>query len=141
MKLELAHAGFLIADMEKSCSFYKKLFGFDEMFTITDDEDKPWIRYMCVGDNSCIELCHCSKTNLDNNLNARRFSHICFEVDDIDELIRVIEENKIPYYIEPKIGKDLNKQFWIKDLDGNKIEFVQYNERSPQRELSFFLKN
>lgn len=140
MKLELAHTGFLVADMEKSCEFYTKLFGFKEMFTINDDDGEPWIRYMRVGDNSCIELCHCNKTKLDNNLNARRFSHICFEVDNIDELIKKVEENNVPFYIEPKIGKDNNRQFWIKDLDDNKIEFVQYDKSSPQSSLSFFLK-
>lgn len=138
MNITLSHTGFLVEDMDASVRFYKELLGAEEVYTIMDDDNKPWIKHLRVGNQVNLELCHCSKTDLKNNLNARRFSHFCFEVDNIDELIEKVEEKNIEFYIEPKEGKDFSKQFWLKDLDGNKIEFVQYGSNSLHKELSRF---
>jgi lactoylglutathione lyase len=34
--------------------------------------------------------------------------------------------------VEPKQGIDLNYQCWVKDPDGNRIEFMQMHPDSPQ---------
>lgn len=138
MNVTLSHVGFLVEDMEASVKFYKDLLGAEEVYTIMDDDGQPWIKHLKICGEVCLELCHCSKTDLKNNVNARRFSHFCFEVDNIDQLIEEVKAKNIEMYIAPKEGKDFSKQFWLKDLDGNKVEFVQYGSKSLHKELSKF---
>ncbi len=60
------------------------------------------------------------------------YNHLCLEVDSIQEIAEHMKEHSVTLDVEPKQGKDKNYQCWVKDPDGNRIEFMELNPESPQ---------
>jgi catechol 2,3-dioxygenase-like lactoylglutathione lyase family enzyme len=59
------------------------------------------------------------------------YQHFCLEVKDIEAVARELNEKGVD--VTPlKVGMDHSKQIWIKDPDGNPIEFMEYTEQSLQ---------
>lgn len=128
----IAHAAFNVKDMEKALYFYCDTLGFQRAFEINDDEEKPWIVYIKIREGQFIELFYGGENNPENVLKPIGFSHLCFEVEDIYGIARLLENKGVTLDVKPKQGKDLNYQCWAKDPDGNRIEFMQINKESLQ---------
>ena len=52
----IGHVAFYAADMDKSLNFYCNVLGFTDAFEISDNEGKPWIRYIKICEGQFIEL-------------------------------------------------------------------------------------
>lgn len=128
----VAHTAFTVKDMEVSLKFYCEKIGLKKAFEIHDDQDKPWIVYLQVASNQFLELFYGGTTKLEDKPNIIGFNHICLEVDDIYEIAETLKKNNVTLDVEPCQGKDSNYQCWAKDPDGNRIEFMQIDPRSPQ---------
>jgi lactoylglutathione lyase len=124
----IGHVAFNASDMEASLKFYCKVLGFTKAFEIRDDEGKPWINYIKVRDGQFIELFYGSP----NANTPQSYSHLCLEVEDINKIAERIKSFGIVLDAEPIQGKDLNYQCWVRDPDGNRIEFMQMHPDSPQ---------
>lgn len=124
----IAHAAYTVVNMDKSLDYYCNVLGFDHSFSILNDEDKPWIEYLQVCRGQFIELFY---NGSDENI-SNSYSHLCLEVDDIDEIAARIEASDYELTRGVGQGKDGNKQCWSKDPDGNRIEFMQYSPDSLQ---------
>ncbi len=124
----IGHTAYTVADMKASLHFYCDILGFYHAFSIPDDQGNPWIEYLKVNQNSFIELFY----NREGENTPASYSHLCLEVDDIDEIARRLEENGVTLDAKPSQGKDKNWQCWAKDPDGNRIEFMQMHPDSPQ---------
>ena len=122
-----AHIALNVRDMEKSIAFYTKVFGFSKAFSLADEKGNPWIEYVKVAPGKFIELFYNN-----NQPNAGSFNHMCFLVDDVQEIAKRIVEAGAELTTAPKIGVDGNWQCWTVDPDGNKIELMQYAENAPQ---------
>lgn len=127
MKLDYSHLALSVRDMEKSIEFYTKVFGFTRAFSLKDEQGNPWIEYVKVAPGKFIELFYGN-----NKENSGSFNHICFTVDDVQEMTRRIEAAGEKIIIGPKVGVDGNWQVWTVDPDGNKIEIMQYAENAMQ---------
>jgi lactoylglutathione lyase len=53
-------------------------------------------------------------------------------VDDLDAVVDRVTGAGIPLLIEKKTAIDGNRQAWIEDPDGNRIEFMQLSPDSMQ---------
>jgi lactoylglutathione lyase len=124
----IAHTAFTVADMEKAMGFYCGVLGFSKAFSLADDKGNPWIEYIKISDGQFIELFY---GNPSAN-GSQSYSHLCLEVDDINEVAEAIKAKGAVLDVEPNQGKDLNWQCWVRDPDGNRIEFMQMNPESPQ---------
>jgi lactoylglutathione lyase len=51
--------------------------------------------------------------------------HICLQVNSIADTVAALTAAGIPLFRAAKLGLDGNNQCWIKDPDGNRIEFMQ----------------
>jgi len=128
----IGHLALTVEDMEKSLEFYCDVLGFEKAFEIHDDEDKPWIVYIKVAPpGQFIELFYGGSNKPKEVNNQIGFNHLCLEVNDIHEIANHIKSQGLQLDIEPKRGKDNNYQCWIKDPDGNRIEFMQLDPSSP----------
>ncbi|GGE49322.1 lactoylglutathione lyase [Pullulanibacillus camelliae] len=128
----IGHAALTVADMQASLHFYYDVLGFEKAFEIHDDNDQPWIIYIKVGGGQFIELFYGGvhkKPEVDHLIG---YDHLCLEVDDIQTVADHLTEKGWPLLIKPQQGKDLNYQCWVKDPDGNRIEFMQLDPDSPQ---------
>jgi len=127
----IAHTAFVVKDMEKSLHFYCNVLGFKRHFNL-DLEGKPWIVYLKISDNQFLELFYGGETNNEVSMNTVGYNHLCLEVDDIHEIANYLKKNGLTLDVEPKQGLDLNYQCWVRDPDGNRIEFMQYHPDCPQ---------
>jgi lactoylglutathione lyase len=132
----IGHLAFTVLDMEKSLHFYCDQLGFKKAFEIKDDNGNPWINYIKISDGQFIELFYGGKPKTVGVQNEAGFSHLCFEVDDIQKEAEMLEKNGIVLDVKPKQGKDFNYQCWIRDPDGNRIELMQISPKSPQFKAS-----
>jgi lactoylglutathione lyase len=132
----LGHAAFNTVDMDKSLHFYCDILGLKKLFELKDDKDQPWIVYLKIVDKQFIELFYNAKQGVDNNTSTvKGYNHLCLEVNDIEEIANHLKNKGITLDVEPMQGKDLNYQCWVKDPDGNRIEFMQLHPDAPQSKL------
>jgi len=141
--------------MTRSLEFYCDVLGFEKTFGIDDDAGEPWLNYLKICDGQFLELFFGGSTRgIENQqqeelqyLRSQRlidskavgvasmpsgYLHLCLEVEDIFKIAGHLKARGIKLDIEPKMGKDLNYQCWARDPDGNRIEFMQIDPRSPQ---------
>lgn len=132
MVRSVAHIAFNIKDIKKSLHFYCDILGLKMAFEMKDKDGNPWIYNIKVAEGQYLELItggiH-EHSYVPANVG---FSHLCLEVEDINKIAGKLRENGIPLDVEPRLGRDLNYQCWVRDPDGNKIEFMQFSPSSPQ---------
>ena len=128
----IGHTAIIVENMEESLHFYCDILGFEKAFELHDDNDRPWIIYIKIGGGQFIELFYGGVNKTPEIAGRIGFDHLCLEVDDIEEIASHLRSKGWPLFIEPQQGKDLNYQCWVKDPDGNKIEFMQLDPASPQ---------
>ena len=63
---------------------------------------------------------------------ANAMNHICLEVDSMAATAEALRALGVPLFREPKLGLDGNNQCWIKDPDGNRIEFMEMRPGNMQ---------
>lgn len=141
---ELGHLAFKCQDLKKSEEFYSKVLGFERKFCLyygnrTDSDysssaDKEWIVYMKVSDGLFLELFDAEgATELSvPQWDKFNYQHLALIVDDIHEACSELKKHGVPIDSEPELGIDNTWQMWSHDPDGNKIEFMQYTDKSYQ---------
>lgn len=126
----IGHVAFDCTDMERSLDFYINKMGFERIMHLGDDEN-PWLIYLKVAHGVYVEL---FPTNDAIDKTARHcYSHLCLEVADIFETVRVLRERGVDVE-DPHMGLDRNYQAWLADPDGNRIELMQMMPDCMQRE-------
>jgi lactoylglutathione lyase len=128
----IAHLALNVTDMQKSLQFYCEKLGFKKAFEIRDDNGNPWIEYIKVSQGQFIELFYTDGSLSKGDAPGLTYSHVCLEVDDIYEIADSLKGKGLTLDVEPNQGKDLNYQCWVRDPDGNRIEFMQLDPNSPQ---------
>jgi lactoylglutathione lyase len=53
-------------------------------------------------------------------------------VEDNENVIRQLREKDVPLHHPLKTGADNNRQAWIRDPDGNRIEFMEMRPEALQ---------
>lgn len=129
----IGHLAFTVKDMEKSLYFYCDILGLKKAFAIQDDMGNPWIEYIKVAPGQFIELFYGGSEGGPEQPKETGYSHLCLEVEDIHGITHRIKEMGLSLDSEPRQGKDGNYQCWVRDPDGNRIEFMQLHPDSPQR--------
>lgn len=127
---DLGHPAFACHDLDASLAFYAKL-GIEESFRLLHDDGSLMLVYLHVADDRFIELFPGGPAPEERS-DKQSFMHICLAVDDLGRTVEDLRAKGVTIDIEPKMGLDYNMQAWIADPDGNKIELMQYSERSPQ---------
>lgn len=127
----IGHAAYDCYNFEQTLDFYTRVLGFDEMFRLHNDEGKLWIIYLRVSDSVFIEL---FPRDGEKPEGKSSYSHLCFEVDDIEATVKEVVERGATLTAEIKRGKDGNLQAWTRDPEGNRIEFMQLAPDSLQRQ-------
>lgn len=159
--LGMSHVAFKCADLNKTVEYYRDVLGGEEAFELLYSEfyifkkqeaeaagvefdpsfeknfgvygDKVWIRYVKFGP-VFVELFDAGAADKyfeydDSHFN---YQHLSLEVDDIHEFTEMIRSKGAPIDSEPALGLEHTWQMWSHDPDGNKIEFMQYTDRSYQ---------
>ena len=128
----IAHVAYTVADMEKSLWFYCEVLGFPKAFELKDEDGNPWIIYIKVAEGQFIELFYNTGKSVAEKPKEIGYSHLCLEVEDINGIAKIVKDHGLTLDVEPVQGMDLNYQCWVKDPDGNRIEFMQMHRDSLQ---------
>ncbi|WP_248926997.1 VOC family protein [Paenibacillus hamazuiensis] len=128
----IGHAAYIVKDMETSLRFYCGVLGFQKVFELPKPDGTPALIYLKVAEGQFIELFYDGVHPYAFNRDNVGYYHLCFEVDDIHKIADHLTAHGIDVFIGPKQGRDTNWQCWVKDPDGNRIEFMQLSPDSPQ---------
>ncbi|MDF2959143.1 MAG: hypothetical protein K0S39_878 [Paenibacillus sp.] len=133
----IGHNAYIVKDMDKSLHFYSDILGFKKLFELKRPvTDEPWIVYLKVREGQFVELFYGGDKKVEVDSQTVGYSHLCLEVDDINDIAGYLKSKGVTLDVEPKQGLDLNYQCWAKDPDGNRIEFMQLHPDCPQ--LKFY---
>lgn len=130
----IGHVALKVADIDRSLSFYCERLGFQEMMRLDRDDGSLWLVYLRITDNQFLELFPGGEGDLAPGPDRTAVNHFCLETADLDATVDGLAAAGIPLTAEPKTGADGNRQCWIADPDGNRIEFMQMASDSMQAE-------
>ncbi|GHV90747.1 lactoylglutathione lyase [Spirochaetia bacterium] len=133
----IAHLAITVKDMEKSLDFYTRILGFKKAFEMPNrSTGEPWIVYLHIKKNQFLELFYHGERDNPWDASLRGFNHICLEIDDIQGMVKHIEDSGWKIDQALKQGGDKNLQAWISDPDGVRIELMQISPESPQGKIA-----
>jgi catechol 2,3-dioxygenase-like lactoylglutathione lyase family enzyme len=127
----LAHVCFTVRDLDRSISFYVDLLGMRHGFDFVNEQGRRFGVYLHVGGRNFIEL---FEGEPPREHAGGSFQHICLEVDDIEDTVRVFRDAGVEVG-DVSLGSDQSCQAWLRDPDGNRIELHQYTDDSRQAPL------
>ncbi len=123
-----------MADIRRSLEFYRDRLGFAEMMRLNNDDGSLWLVYLRITDTQFLELFPAGRVSAPLARSDRRSTISACKCDDLDVTAARLREAGIQLTVEPKMGLDGNRQCWIEDPDGNRIEFMQMSPDSMQTE-------
>ncbi len=121
--MTIGHIAFSVKDMGASLAFYSKALGIEKAFSLAGRDGRPWIEYLKVADGQFIELFY--------EGSPPKGIHLCLTVDDIGAYAARVKESGYTLDAEPSEGSDGNRQAWLTDPDGVRIELMQISPDSP----------
>ena len=128
----IAHVALKVADIDRSLAFYRDTLGFAEMMRLNHEDGRLWLVYLHITDSQFIELFPDGEGARAPGAGATAINHFCLECDDLDVTAAALRSLGVALTVEPKMGLDNNRQCWIEDPDGNRIEFMQMSPDSMQ---------
>jgi catechol 2,3-dioxygenase-like lactoylglutathione lyase family enzyme len=119
--LGISHAAFYVSDMAKARAFYEGLFGFASPFSIPrkNGGELVWIK---INDRQTVELFPGAEVSPE----ADRLYHIALEVDDAEAMRVYLQSKGVTVPDKTAVGKIGNKNYFVKDPNGNTVEIVEY---------------
>ena len=130
----IGHVALKVADIGRSLEFYRDRLGFAEMMHLNNDDGSLWLDYLRITDTQFLELFPDGQGDRAPDRDATAVNHFCLECDDLDITAARLRGAGVELTVEPKMGLDGNRQCWIEDPDGNRIEFMQMSPSSMQAE-------
>ena len=120
----LGHVAIRVKEITRTLDFYERKLGFDKMFELQRD-GKLWIVYLRITDDQYLEIFPDAIGDTVPAREALGLNHICLTVADLDAVAAKVEAAGIALTAQKKLGADGNRQAWIEDPDGNRIEFME----------------
>src|SRR5215216_127581 len=117
----ISHAAFFVSDMAKARAFYEDFLGFQSPYAIPRKNPGEQLIWIKINDRQSVELFPGSEVAAD----ADRLYHIAIEVEDADAMLAYLRAKGVaglPPTSTSPIGKIGNKNFTIKDPNGNGVE-------------------
>lgn len=121
----IGHVAIKVLDLDKSLDFYVNKLGFPEMLRLKNEDGSTWLVYVRITDEQYLEIFPGAENDRAPGWNANGMNHMCWTIDDLDNLLLEFEEKGIKLYTEKQLGLDGNRQAWIEDPDGNRIELME----------------
>ena len=128
----LGHIGIKVKNLEKSIAFYTEMMGFPEMFRLHRDDGRVWLVYLRITDDQYLEIFPEAIQDRAPEPENNGINHFCLTVENIEEAVRELQGKGVALYWPLKTGADNNRQAWIQDPDGNRIELMEMASNALQ---------
>ena len=138
MKIKYLHTMVRIKNIEHSLRFYKDLLGLKETRRLDNETGKFTLIFLAPpGQEDCpVELTYNWDTTEDYD-EGRNFGHLAYEVDDIYETCKRLQENGIKINRPPRDGR----MAFIRSPDNISIELLQAGDAQEPSEPWLSMKN
>ena len=128
----LGHIAIKVTDLDRSLDYYINKLGFPEMLRLHKDDGSTWLVYLRITDEQYLEVFPGAETDRAPGWDANGMNHMCLIVDNIDEVLARIAEAGLTLLLPLKTAIDGNRQAWLEDPDGNRIELMEMAPDSLQ---------
>jgi lactoylglutathione lyase len=118
----ISHAAFYVSDMAKARAFYEDFLGFESPFSIPRKDPKERLVWIKINDRQTVELFPGSEVSPATD----RLYHIAIETDDAEAMRLFLQSKGVAVPPKTAIGKIGNKNYFVKDPNGNTVEIVEY---------------
>ena len=119
------HAALKVKDLDASLAFYSGKLGFPEMLRLNNNDGSVWLVYLRITDDVYLEIFPGAENDRAPGWNANGVNHLCLMIDNLDTFCPDIEAKGVKLTAQIKLGADGNRQAWIEDPDGNRIELME----------------
>jgi lactoylglutathione lyase len=128
----VGHIGIKVKNLEKSIAFYTETMGFPEMFRLHRDDGRVWLVYLRITDDQYLEIFPEAIQDRAPEPENNGINHFCLTVENIEEIVHQLEAKGVALYWPLKTGADNNRQAWVQDPDGNRIELMEMASNALQ---------
>ena len=128
----IGHVALKVKDIEKSLAFYTEKLGFSEMFRLNHEDGRVWLVYLRITDDQYLEIFPEAVQDSAPDPETNGINHFCLIVENIEKVIRQLSEKDVPLHRPVKTGADHNRQAWIRDPDGNRVELMEFGPDALQ---------
>ena len=129
----IGHLAVRTRDLDAMLDFYTGTLGLQEMFRLNHDDGRLMLVYVRVTDQQFLEFFPGGTGEKPPRGNVG-YDHLCLMVSDIEVPLRDLEARGVPLAQPLKTGRDGNRQAWIVDPEGNRIELMEMAPNSKQAE-------
>ena len=119
------HAALKVKSLDASLAFYAGKLGFPEMLRLHKEDGSVWLVYLRITDEVYLEIFPGADSDRAPGWNANGVNHLCLLIDNLDDFCPEIEAKGVKLTAAIKRGADGNRQAWIEDPDGNRIELME----------------
>jgi len=125
MLKRLSHACLGSTNLLRTIAFYRELIGCEVAHEFRNAAGDLYGVFLSCRNGTFLEFFNEQQPKPPGGL----FRHLCFEVDDIEEMAAAARKHGLP--AEIKRGRtDRILQFFVNDPDGNVVEFQQHDKQS-----------
>lgn len=135
----IGHVAIRARDLDRVVAFYTDKLGLAELFRLNQDDGSLMLVYLRVTNDQYVEIFP-NGVGETPARNAAGFTHLCLTVSDLAATVAALEAAGVTIDIALKTGKDGNRQAWISDPEGNRIELMEMSPSSLQAQAIARLK-
>jgi lactoylglutathione lyase len=128
----IGHMAIRARELDPMVAFYTEKLGLAEMFRLNQDDGSLMLVYLRVTDEQFIEIFPNGVGESAPPREATGPNHLCLTVADLDATVAALTERGVELTRPLQLGKDGNRQAWIADPEGNRIEFMEMSPSSLQ---------
>ena len=139
MAASVSHMGLCVSDLDRSLRFYCDGLGFEAQTkydignefaaTMEIEDDVKLVSQMIVKDGLMIELLHFISPGVIGDpsgiRNQRGFTHLSFNVDNVDETIATLVEHGGTFIESTRTVNEMGEIVFVADPDGTRIELMK----------------
>jgi catechol 2,3-dioxygenase-like lactoylglutathione lyase family enzyme len=118
--LGLSHYALYVHNLEKSRAFYKDFLGFDEPYTLYNQDGSVHLTRIKINDEQTIELFPGKTPGSD------RLFNIAIRVGDAEAMRQYLASKSVKVPDKTSLGGSKNVNFSFKDPNGHSVNVVQY---------------
>jgi lactoylglutathione lyase len=130
----VGHIAIKVTDLDRSLDYYSTRLGFPEMLRLFNEDGTCWLVYLRITDDQYLEIFPGAENDRAPGWNVNGVNHTCLIIDDLDATVGRIEAAGITLLSPIKDGLDGNRQAWLEDPDGNRIELMEMSPGCLQLE-------
>ena len=123
------HGAFRVSNLEKAIAFYTGKLGFRQLFLVDSEafgERGVFLEYH----GARLELIETIGVSCQPAVPARPYCpHLCFEADDMDEVLAVLRKHGIPILDGPNEIPGSEQWIYFTDPDGNVLEYIVWLDK------------